>query len=159
MRFVAERYRAALEASCLGSDPPQRRPSCELFSSVTGRKLHAMDLTTDYWVNNMIQRVLFLEELLETCTKYQPSASTRARKIIPIEILIEIGPHGALTTPVREIIQSRPALSKITYLSSSRRQQDALDSVSGLLPISSNGVYWLTFWPLLCSSGTNSHLA
>jgi acyl transferase domain-containing protein len=128
MQPVAEEYRTALLAASMGSDLSQK-PSCEQFSSVTGRKLQSNDVTPDYWVENMTKPVLFSDALLEMCTKSKGRASTQAKNISSIDVLIEIGPHGALAGPVREIIQSQPALAKISYLSALNRQEDAVDTV------------------------------
>ena len=112
----------------MGSDLSQK-PSCEQFSSVTGRKLQSNDITPDYWAENMTKPVLFSDALLEMCTKSKGRASTQAKNISSIDILIEIGPHGALAGPVREIIQSQPALAKVSYLSALNRQEDSVDTV------------------------------
>jgi len=128
MQSVAEEYRTALVAAEMGSNLYQR-PICEQFSSVTGQKLQSNDITPDYWVENMTKPVLFSEALLEMCTKSKGRASTQTKNISSIDVLIEIGPHGALAGPVREIIQSQPALAKISYLSALNRQEDAVDTV------------------------------
>jgi acyl transferase domain-containing protein len=128
MQSVAEEYHSALLAASMGSFCSQK-PSCEQYSSVTGRKLQSNDITPDYWVENMTKPVLFSDALLEMCIKSKGRASTQAKNISSIDLLIEIGPHGALAGPVREIIQSQPALTKISYLSALNRQEDAAGTV------------------------------
>ena len=128
MQSVAEEYHTSLLASNLGSDLSQK-PSCEQYSSVTGQKLQLNDITPGYWVENMTKPVLFSDALVEMCTKSKGRASTQTRNISSIDLLIEIGPHGALAGPVREIIQSQPALAKISYLSALNREEDAVDTV------------------------------
>jgi acyl transferase domain-containing protein len=128
MQAVAEEYQVALLAASVGSDPSQK-PSYEQYSSVTGRKLQSGDITPNYWVENMTKPVLFSDALLEMCTKSKGRASTQAKNISSIDLLIEIGPHGGLAGPVREIIQSQPALAKISYISALNREEDAVDTV------------------------------
>lgn len=131
MLSVAEEYRAALSAVDFGSDH-SRPPTCEQFSSVTGQKIDSGDIGADYWVQNLTNPVLFSDALLEMCIKSKGRASTRSKKISSIDVVIEIGPHSALAAPVREIIKSQPALTKITYLSALSRQIDALSTVMSL---------------------------
>jgi acyl transferase domain-containing protein len=128
MRSISEEYLTALTATSLGSDF-SHPPGCEQFSSVNGHKMQSNVISPEYWEENLISPVLFSDALLEMCTKSKGRTLTRARNINSIDLLIEIGPHGALAAPVREIIQSQPALTKITYISALNRQEDAVESV------------------------------
>ena len=78
--------------------------SCDvtMFSSVTGLKKEG---TTDaqYWKSNMVSPVRFGEALKELVTKDTPT------------MIIEVGPSGALSGPVSQVLKSVPTGGDILY--------------------------------------------
>ncbi|KAK3985842.1 hypothetical protein QBC44DRAFT_403752 [Cladorrhinum sp. PSN332] len=83
-----------------------------MFSSVTGGK---KDTPADalYWKTNMVSPVRFAEALKELVTKDTPN------------ILIEIGPSGALAGPVSQVLKSLPSGSDVSYAASWARGANA----------------------------------
>lgn len=88
------------------------------YSSVTGSLTLPKDLQTpDYWIDNLVSRVHFFESVTKMCTDAAPRAKTlgKRKKFVPISDLLEIGPHGALRGPIREIIEQLPDSNRIGY--------------------------------------------
>ncbi len=122
----AESYRAALVA-----DPQaygtKGVPTCDMFSSVTGQRADPANIGPDYWVDNLVNPVKFSDALTALCLETKkPGAARRATsKKAVVDIVIELGPHRALSGPVRQILQANPLLSKISYVSALTRDKDA----------------------------------
>ena len=124
MEKVSENYRSALI-----SVKPRPISSAKFFSSVTGLDLDSpSSLDGDYWVSNMVSQVKFMQAVqsfaadLAACGKSQFSNN-----------IVEIGPHSALSGPLRETLNS-PSTPKITsiYLSSILRQKSGIESLLSL---------------------------
>ena len=98
-------------------------------SSVTGQPISsAQALGPSYWVENAVQPVLFGDALMCLC---RGGSSENAQNVKAfVDTLIEIGPHGALAAPIRQILQA-PSLQNtpISYLSCLTRNQDACESM------------------------------
>lgn len=91
-------------------------PSCPHFSSVTGQEMTGDDFGLEYWIENFLQPVKF---------------NTAVRNILASDsnnAFIEIGPHPALRTPVREILQNFPGAS-CEYVGTLERQQNSIHSL------------------------------
>ncbi|PGH05127.1 hypothetical protein AJ79_06875 [Helicocarpus griseus UAMH5409] len=120
MRLVSGRYR-----SMMGKITP--KPSTITFhSSVFGRQVSYSELDADYWVENFVSPVQFLEGMQNLLLG---SRSTPDRQI---NTLVEIGPHPALKGPIRDILQHDTLGSKIKYLHSLKREQTAVEAMQGL---------------------------
>lgn len=110
MRDIAEDYLAAIK-----SVEPRRNSDVQFFSSVTGRQIDTADLTATYWVQNMTRPVQFVDGI----------QSMYAQAKGP-EVLVEIGPHSTLKSPIQEILKNNPGwASDIRYLPSLVRDRDA----------------------------------
>lgn len=99
------------------------------ISSVTGQPISsAKALGPSYWVENAVQPVLFSDALMCLCRGGSSENSQDVKAYV--DILIEIGPHGALAAPIRQILQD-PSLQNmpISYLSCLMRNQDARESM------------------------------
>ncbi|CZR67900.1 probable 6-methylsalicylic acid synthase [Phialocephala subalpina] len=83
-----------------------------MFSSVTGRK---MDTPADstYWKTSMVSPVRFNESLKEMIRQDSPN------------LLIEIGPSGALAGPVSQVLKSLPNGGDVSYCASWARGANA----------------------------------
>lgn len=106
------------------------QPSDVLYvSSVTGQPVSsAKALGPSYWVENAVQPVLFSDALMCLCRGGSSENSQDVKAFV--DILIEIGPHGALAAPIRQILQA-PSIQNmpISYLSCLMRNQDARESM------------------------------
>lgn len=88
------------------------------YSSVTGSLTSREDLQApDYWINNLTSPVQFLESVTKMFTDTAPKVKKLgARKTsVPITELLEIGPHGALRGPIREIVEQLADSIKVGY--------------------------------------------
>jgi acyl transferase domain-containing protein/NADPH:quinone reductase-like Zn-dependent oxidoreductase/SAM-dependent methyltransferase/NAD(P)-dependent dehydrogenase (short-subunit alcohol dehydrogenase family) len=91
--------------------------SPQFVSSVTGERFEStMQLrTAEYWVANLVQPVQFFESMAQACdTRKFPEKKSGS---IAADFIIEIGPHSALRSPVREILRSLGRTSISEYAS------------------------------------------
>lgn len=103
---IAEEYLRLLEDDReihASSDPTA---NIHMISTVTGRKV-AKKPDSDYWKSNMVSPVRFQEALQEMVSL--PS---------PPDILVEIGPSGALSGPITQILKELSHDKDVTYIPS-----------------------------------------
>ncbi|KAK2761170.1 Type I Iterative PKS [Arachnomyces sp. PD_36] len=130
MELLAHEYLTALATHVAGGH--SRDTSNVLFSSpVTGGFVNPAEIARDqsHWVRNMTQCVLF-----EGCFRNMMVgnyAEKDATLIANVDLLVEIGPHGALKGPIQQILSSIPELQSgsNSYISCLTRGQDACLSV------------------------------
>jgi acyl transferase domain-containing protein len=130
MACVAENYEVAL--SGLDLCPPGE---VKFYSSVTGQLLDWTELTPNYWVKNMLSTVLFSDSVRSLCLDKRGAKSKKGRKAATaVGILVEIGPHSALSGPIRDILKSDINLSasSISYIPSLIRNKDAVKTCQDL---------------------------
>ncbi|KAK8132626.1 Type I Iterative PKS [Apiospora kogelbergensis] len=88
-----------------------------MCSSLTGATVSWEDLTPQYWMGNMVSPVNFhdaMKEALKGCGGKKPN------------IILEIGPHSALQSPIQEIVETLQYRGpKPKYISMLRRGEDA----------------------------------
>lgn len=119
------RYREALAACAVSILTPARH--CPWFSSVYGGRevLTTDNLAVEYWVNNMVQPVLFADAV--------SAAAAAGSKLQPHTLAwAEIGPHPALKSPAMETIKSLK-LQKVVYGGTLSRGKDDIDAMAGFL--------------------------
>lgn len=109
MRDIAGDYSAAIKAV-----EPNANCSISFHSTVTGCSIETTELTAAYWVDNMIKPVRFVDGLQSMYSKGQGP-----------EILIEIGPHSALESPIRDSLRGLGLGVQIRYFPSLIRNCDA----------------------------------
>ncbi|KAK3400724.1 hypothetical protein B0T20DRAFT_390600 [Sordaria brevicollis] len=114
----------------LASDESFSTPHCPssssvtMFSSVTAQKLTgASPLDASYWKSNMISPVRFNEALTAMIT--QPGDESP-------DLLIEVGPSGALAGPVSQAFKSLPNGEGVSYCSAWSRGDNAIKSLHGV---------------------------
>ena len=93
------------------------KPSCDMFSTVTGHELSSERITPSYCARNLTSTVLFAPALTESL-KQDPE----------INAILEIGPHPALKGPSQEILRSL-GKSRIEYFHTCSREQGSLDTL------------------------------
>ncbi|KAM7218886.1 putative polyketide synthase [Rhypophila decipiens] len=112
MKLIAESY--IRQVSHIKPPTDIGESEVEFYSSLKGRKIDLSELSPDYWVDNLTQAVRFSTSLQELVKHNKP------------DILVEVGPHAALKGPIMQILKKvGPAASKISYLSTLLRDQDA----------------------------------
>ena len=100
-------------------------------SPVTGKRMPtASKIAPEYWVQNMLGTVEFHDAFRAMCI---PEASGTITKEREIDMVVEIGPHGALAGPIRQILL-QPDLKdkKIIYGSCLSRNKDAVGTMQNL---------------------------
>lgn len=93
MSDIAQHYRTLLEAHCPNLSSRQVSNSVQFFSTVDG-ELRQEGTDIEYWVENMVSPVLF-----------DQGASIMIQQG-GVDLLIELGPSGALAGPINQIKQS-----------------------------------------------------
>ncbi|KAJ5920923.1 Fum1p [Penicillium verhagenii] len=123
MREVGERYESLLTRHLTPIQPGSLR--CPFFSTVTGKVLlEASCMSAKYWRQNLENPVMF-------ATAVQALLKKDDGLKVPNPVFIEIGPHSALASPLREIFNSHAAKNAPTYLPTLDRKSN--DSASQLL--------------------------
>ena len=109
MRDIAGDYLIAIKAV-----KPNANCSIQFYSSVTGRQIDTVELTAAYWVNNLTSPVRFVDGIEGMYGKGKGP-----------DILVEIGPHSALESPIRDIMKNSGLRSESRYFPSLIRNCDA----------------------------------
>ncbi|KAK6859569.1 polyketide synthase [Apiospora arundinis] len=129
MQVVAEDYlgrldRLPVDESC--SDTAQEDDAIAFISSVSGR-LKTDCFNSAYWTANLVSQVRFCDAI-QTLVNYRVSESSGRDALF-----IEIGPHNALSGPVRQTITEpdAPRLN-FNYYSVLQRKVDAVSSTLSL---------------------------
>lgn len=97
-----------------------------MFSSVTGQQINSANLGAQYWVDNLVSPVRFLQAVrsLEDYTGNTPK--TRQHKKPAVDIFVELGPHAALQGPLKQILGIKEGkTANISYVSMLHRDSDA----------------------------------
>ncbi|KAF7184331.1 hypothetical protein CNMCM7691_005083 [Aspergillus felis] len=120
MKAIAQQYLESIQDVL-----PTESSGISFFSSVTGAEISHGDLSSEYWVKNLLSPVRFSEAataLLNHC-----ATKSRRGAITNINALIELGPHSALQGPLRDILAaaSESYLKSVSYTSILRRGADA----------------------------------
>ncbi|GLA55110.1 type I Iterative Polyketide synthase (PKS) [Aspergillus niger] len=121
VKAIAEEYRRSLQdiRTLKAGDS-----GAAMFSSVTGKLIDADELGPDYWVDNMISPVNFLQAV-STAVSYSARKRRTTRKEAFINVLLEVGPHAALQGPIKQILQHERTKTPIPYISVLSRGNDA----------------------------------
>ena len=122
MKAVANAYLESIQDVMTQGQSPN--PEVKMFSSVTGDVVDTSILTPEYWVANLVSPVRFSDAVLSLST-YQPGKRRRrplSEKFA--DLWMEIGPHGALATPVKQTLDD----NMTEYLSVLQREKDAVST-------------------------------
>ncbi|KAI1828360.1 putative polyketide synthase [Xylaria intraflava] len=132
---------AAKYIKMIGHMPIPQGPVVPMTSTVTGQPITTDILNTaSYWARNMVSPVRFSEAITVACaqspTKLRKKIDGSHRRIPKVDVLIEIGPHGALRGPIRDTLFTCPRGKAIVYLPILQRdksaQQTTLDAMGQL---------------------------
>ena len=131
MAEIAGQYLKSLNPS---SQANQRYQAVGMVSSVTGQKTSIDDLRLpQYWVDNMVSPVQFSQAVGSMCAGGSKAVTKKLgrghRSAVTVDYFLEIGPHGALKGPVREILRQHSRETEITYDSVLTRNVSAVDTV------------------------------
>ena len=131
MKEVAEEYLDKMGDLSFGE---KLKPGAEMFSSVTGKRVLEDQLEATYWVQNMVQPVRFTEALTEMCftrlTKGQASLRMNANASnVFTDTIIEIGPHAALQSAIKEVLSTKINANLFSYLPVLNRTVPGLETI------------------------------
>jgi acyl transferase domain-containing protein len=101
------------------SEPPQS--PVIMFSSVTGEAVEEDCLSIDYWTKNLLHPVRFSDALAGLCfsrtTKTQATLRADAAGAnVFADVLIELGPHGALQGAIRDVLAAHAEGVAVAFL-------------------------------------------
>jgi acyl transferase domain-containing protein len=101
--------------------------SAEFYSSVYGTIIEPKKLKPYYWATNMVSPVEFCDSLLNLVLG-SGSAQRKRRGGTAVDVLLEIGPHSALSGPIKQILTTDTKLSQVQYASALIRNTNAVDT-------------------------------
>ncbi|KAL9089978.1 MAG: hypothetical protein Q9165_005507 [Trypethelium subeluteriae] len=135
MKAIAPKYLSMMGELEAGES---QKTDLHMISSVTGARISAADVqNAQYWVDNMVNPVLFSDAIQRLCSTPRSGlkkSGTIAAKAIVTELL-EIGPDAALRRPVRDTLEAANA-QDVSYLSALSRSSSAslafLDAIGKL---------------------------
>ncbi|KAH6699034.1 iterative type I polyketide synthase [Leptodontidium sp. MPI-SDFR-AT-0119] len=131
MKEVADEYFERMGDLSFGETLESR---AEMFSSVTGKRVTEDHLGATYWVRNMVQPVRFTDALTEMCfarlTKGQASLKINANAAnVFADTIIEIGPHVALQSAIKEILITKISANLFNYLAVLNRTTPGIETI------------------------------
>ncbi|KAJ5902202.1 hypothetical protein N7495_002730 [Penicillium taxi] len=118
MQRVAQQYQ-----SFIGRIAPQSS-KIPFHSTVHGKLIPGSTLDASYWVANLVSRVEFVKGLQSLLATEEVDAQ--------INTLIEIGPHPALQTPTKEIVQIYAPKRTIQFAHTLKRKVEAVEALQQL---------------------------
>lgn len=125
MNQVAEEYSSLLHN--IGA-PNSSAHQALMYSSVTGEQVSPDLLSkSEYWVANMISKVVFSDALAQMC---KPKGTSRGpvghEDTKVVDCLVEIGPHSALQRPIKDTV------GQISYISALKKDVSAAQTLLDL---------------------------
>ncbi|KAJ5618162.1 hypothetical protein N7537_003276 [Penicillium hordei] len=167
---VAEKYHSFIEhIQPRGLDQvtgDMKERSVSFFSSVTGTSVPLEELNAQYWVSNLVGQVKFAKSLRTLCfeTNAQRAGNTGVPRIRragasqkpSVDCLIEIGPHAALSGPIKQVLQADAKLNAadITYISILTRKANAVTTALGAVATLASLNYPIVFSAINRPMGT-----
>ncbi|KAF1981618.1 hypothetical protein K402DRAFT_425261 [Aulographum hederae CBS 113979] len=130
MKTVSDEYLKLMGTLSAGKVPKGAR-KVTMFSTVEGKPVDAAALREgSYWVANMVSPVKFTQALFEMISPSQGKSKLRLDRgvEIPIQHIVEVGPHPALQSAVKDTMALDQALSGIHYSSMVARNKNAVDT-------------------------------
>ncbi|KAL8827122.1 MAG: hypothetical protein Q9191_003380 [Dirinaria sp. TL-2023a] len=106
MRFVGHEYEKEIMRSHAETPVQDGLETIPFVSSVTTERMSSSQIQAPYWRSNLESPVLFDQAIHQIVKNYE------------IDIMIEIGPHSALRSPLKQKAQAMPDIDFPTYLPS-----------------------------------------
>lgn len=109
MKTISEEYLQLMGALSDGERLPNPQ-KVTMFSTVTGHEVEEDLLPSQYWVDNMVSPVLFIDGLIEMTSRSMSGVGVSGPG--PLQFLVEIGPHSTLQSAIKEtLIPKEPTLN------------------------------------------------
>jgi len=118
MELVANDYLESIEHIIPRKPDNSTDNRISFFSSVTGTELQPEALGPPYWVSNLLGQVKFAESVKKLCfetnTRHTGIGISARRRVKragtaqkpSVDFILEIGPHSALSAPMKQILQA-----------------------------------------------------
>jgi acyl transferase domain-containing protein/NADPH:quinone reductase-like Zn-dependent oxidoreductase len=103
MEVIRKQYLESMAGMQLNEERPDMP---KMFSSVTGTLIKSQDLGPAYWVSNMLNTVRFAPAV-DGLLQHSDLKKRRANAKPYVEVMLELGPHGALQGPLKQILGDR----------------------------------------------------
>ncbi|KAH9897328.1 putative polyketide synthase [Xylariomycetidae sp. FL2044] len=141
MQAIAAGYEKSLEGLELTDSTATKtkvragQSKVQFYSSVTGEQIDQSELVLpSYWVRNMVSPVLFSDSATNMCLGKSASSAVHSKKVKSRsaaankpDILLEVGPHAALSGPIKQVLAAATSLAtKPTYASVLSRGKSAV---------------------------------
>ena len=144
MKAVAMKYLEAI--TDVTTQPCSADPEVKMFSSVTGNVIETSALTPEYWVANLVSPVRFSDAVHSLSTYHPGKRRRRGVGEKYVNLWLEVGPHGALATPVKQTVDD----SRTEYLTVLQRGKDAIRTALAVA-----GEVWSRGWTVNLASTVN----
>lgn len=118
MKQVADDYLQGM-GDLTTEAPESTFQGVQMFSSVTGDVVSDTLLDARYWVENMVSPVRFADALVAMCYKRDDKKTIlqlNADSEYSVDTLVEVGPHGALRSAIKETLATQIRGSAVAYL-------------------------------------------
>jgi acyl transferase domain-containing protein len=130
MQEFADEYVRLVGTLHAPSEPP--RSPVVMISSVTGEAVQGHCLSIDYWAKNLLHPVRFSDALAGLCFSRttQTQATLRADAAganVFADVLIELGPHGALQGAIRDVLAAHAEGVAVAFLPALNRNAPGPD--------------------------------
>jgi acyl transferase domain-containing protein len=105
-------------------------PHVHIYSTVSGLRIEEQEnLNANYWVKNLLSPVQFKDALTGMC--FDPITKGQALSVENnfIDLILEIGPHSALQSVIKETVTARESQSSIECLSVLNRNISSVEYV------------------------------
>ena len=139
MERAAASYTLWIKPFCNNEPRPaiQEDSNVTFISSVTGGPMNAEDMDVSYWVKNLLQPVQFAEAIWGVVSANRDGTTTGQQRAKSTNVLVEIGPHGALKNPIKQTLEglrekSDKPQEQAVYLSSLTRGTNSEEAILGL---------------------------
>ncbi|KAI0415269.1 putative polyketide synthase [Xylaria grammica] len=99
-----------------------------MFSTVTGTSVTSSELGPSYWLRNLVSPVQFSKSVGTIFPALPSGGGRRQRGGLPVDTIVEIGPHSALQGPLRQILANNRRTDEVGYVSLLTRGKDAVVS-------------------------------
>ncbi|OJD18079.1 hypothetical protein AJ78_01851 [Emergomyces pasteurianus Ep9510] len=126
MQTLAKEY-----LELMGSSPPGQffdsKRNMQVFSTITGKRNKDLELTSSYWADNMVSPVRFTDGLRSML--FQPDESDFGSLQFDkawIDEIIEVGPHSALQSAIKQTIAATVSAPPISYMAFLNRQDPSI---------------------------------
>ncbi|KAJ4253425.1 hypothetical protein NW762_010583 [Fusarium torreyae] len=141
MDRLADKYQAALEVNMKVNSTFN---GVAFASPVTGSWIsEPKTLGPAHWVRNMVQPVLFAQSFHCMCVGESTTDTGSQKEARNIDMVVEVGPHGALAGPIRQCLSASESLKDqgIGYGSCLTRGVDAIKTMQALAVMLSDKGY------------------